>query len=829
MSGSSTWRSKCPPSELSAVCSHEQWAEIYRRLIELITSHRSTLMFVNTRRLAERVAHHLRELLGEDVVASHHGSLSREIRQSAEQRLKDRRSCGRSSPPPRSRWASTSAISTWSARSVRPVRSPPFCSASAGPATRWARVPKGRLLPLTRDELLESLALVRAVQRGHLDAIEIPDAPLDILAQQIVAGVACEECDEDDLYRLMPPGVAVSRSAARGLRRDCTHAQRRRGAGHEARRLSASRRINGRLRARRGARLAAITSGGAIPETALYRVVAEPDETFVGTVDEDFAVESLAGDVFLLGNTSWRILYVRGGEVRVRDAEGAPPSIPFWLGEAPGGTPELSAELSALRSELAATVRRHDAQAQRMARPDDWLERECGASDFAARQALTYVETQLAAIGVVPTGEEIVFERFFDESGGMQLVIHAPLGARINRAWGLALRKRFCRSFDFELQAAADDDGIVLSLGPQHSVPIEELFKMLNAENVAAPAGAGAVGRADVSGPLAVERHPVAGRAAAARRQTRAAAHAAVPQRRSAGGRVSRNGRLPGESLTATSRFPTIRWCGRRCTTACTKRWTSTRWWRCSGACGGARCGSSAATRASRRRSAHELLNANPYAFLDGAPLEERRMRAVATRRTLSPDDMRDLAKLDPEAIAQVRREAWPLVRSADELHDALTNLVVDRRVGSRAVARLAATSWRLRGERRRVVADEARVLDRSRELADSTGGISRRDSRPAGEVARRARPRRAGCRGLRGAGAGANRTRRSDDRRGDWPSSWAFPNRWSPRRSKPSKVAGPCCAAISSREIRQCRATARPQRGRLAGAIGDCSRGFID
>ena len=692
-----------PESELSAVCSHEQWAEIYRRLVELVTSHRSTLVFVNTRRLAERVAHHLGELLGEGVVASHHGSLSREIRQSAELRLKT--GALRAIVATASlemgidvgyidlvcQIGSTGSIANFLQRVGRAGHS-------------LGKIPKGRLFPLTRDELLESMALVRAVKRGHLDAIAIPDAPLDILAQQIVASVACEEFDEDDLYRLirrawpfrelpredfdaivhmLSEGVAPGTKRGAYLHRD---------------------RINGRLRARRGARLAAITSGGAIPETALYRVIAEPDETFVGTVDEDFAIESLAGDVFLLGNTSWRILYVRGGEVRVRDAEGAPPSIPFWLGERPGRTPELSAELSALRSELAATVRRHEAGATNGA-ADDWIERECGASDFAARQALTYVETQLAAIGVVPTGEEIVFERFFDESGGMQLVIHAPLGARINRAWGLALRKRFCRSFDFELQAAADDDGIVLSLGPQHSVPIEALFKMLSAENVAALLEQALLAvpmfqvrwRWNLTRSLVVLRQQGGKRVPPHMQRFRSDDLLAAVFPETVGCLENHSGdvEIPDHPLVRQTmhdclheamdidamvallervRRGEVRFVGRD-------------------------------TREPSPFS-HELLNASPYAFLDGAPLEERRVRAVTTRRTLSPDDMRDLAQLDPEATAQVRREAWPLVRSAEELHDALTNLVV--------VDALEAGPWQgwLRelaaaGRATRVVADE--------------------------------------------------------------------------------------------------------------------------
>lgn len=694
-----------PPSELSAVCSNEQWAEIYARLTELIAAHRSTLVFVNTRRLAERVALYLSELLGSEAVASHHGSLSRSIRLSAEQRLKSGELkvivataslemgidigyidlvC---------QIGSTGNIATLLQRVGRAGHS-------------LGKIPKGRLFPLSRDELMESLALVRAVRRGTLDAIPIPDAPLDILAQQIVAAVACEEWDESELFELCRQAWPY-RNLARSDFDEIVHMLSEGIAPNSKRGAYLHRdRIHGRLRARRSARLAAITSGGAIPETAQYRVVAEPEGTFVGMVDEDFAVESLAGDVFLLGNTSWRVLYVRGGEVAVRDADGAPPSIPFWLGERPGRTPELSEELSRLRAELADALTPASAQSpngqaatngeakphiiadsQRATSPEQaiaLLENECGANPWASQQALTYVETQLAAVGLVPTTDTIVFERFFDESGGMQLVVHAPLGARINRAWGLALRKRFCRSFDFELQASADDDGIVLSLGPQHSVPIENLCRMLNAENV---------GKLLEQALLAVPMFQVRWRWNLTR--------ALVVLRQQNGKRVPPHMlRFRSDDLLASvfpetvgclenhsgdvqiPDHPLVRQTMHDCLTeamdlpALVALFERVR-------AGQVRF----VGRDTREPSpfCYELLNANPYAFLDGAPLEERRVRAVATRRTLSSDELKDLARLDPEAIALVRQEAWPLVRSADELHDALLSLVSldQRQVGS--------------------------------------------------------------------------------------------------------------------------------------------------
>ena len=669
-----------PASELSAVCSNETWAEIYARLTELVHSHRSTLIFVNTRRLAERVAHHLAELLGAEAVASHHGSLSRQLRHAAEERLK--------SGQLRAIVATASlemGIDVGFIELVCQIGSPRSIATLLQRVGRSGHslgvVPKGRLIPLTRDELLESLAIVRAVARGRLDRIEIPRAPLDILAQQIVAAAACDEWREDDLFAMvrrawpyrqltradfdsvmimLSEGVAPRTGRGAYLHRDV---------------------LSGRVRARRGARIAAITSGGAIPETADYRVVTAEDRTYVGTVNEDFALESQAGDVFLLGNSSWRICHVRGGEVMVRDAQGAPATVPFWLGEAPARTRELSAEVSSLREELAARVdvgpcRTEEASTEPASDIDltaaiDWLTRECDAPAWAAEQAARYVAAQKAAVGFVPTATKILFERFFDESGGMQLVIHAPLGARINRAWGLALRKRFCRSFDFELQASADDDGVVLSLGPQHSFPTEALFAMISPQNaehlllqaqLVAPMFQ-ARWRWNATRALAVLRSNGGKRVPPYLQRFRADDLLAAVFPAQVGCLENHSGdvEIPDHPLV------------RQTVADCLHEAMDLRGWL--EVLEAVRAGRiELIARETREPSpfSHELLNANPYAFLDGAPLEERRARAVATRRGLSIETLRDLGRLDPEAIAQVVREAQPWVRDEDELHDAL-------------------------------------------------------------------------------------------------------------------------------------------------------------
>src|SRR5216110_103485 len=455
-----------PKSPLEAVMSNEVWEEIYYRLAELIEAHRTTLVFVNTRRMAERVTHHLSELLGADAVTSHHGSLSAKLRLDAEDRLK--------------RGELKALVATASLElgidigsvdlvcQLGTTRSIATLLQRVGRAEHKRRgLAKGRIFPLSRDELVECAALLRCVLRGELDRLIIPEKPLDVLAQQTVAAASSEDWDEDEFFDLARSAwpyrnltreefddvvkmLAEGFSTRRGRRAALIH--------HDA--------VNHRLRGRRGARLVALTSGGAIPDNADYRVILEPSETFVGTVNEDFAVESLAGDIFQLGNASWRILRVNSAVVRVEDAKGQPPGIPFWLGEAPARTSELSHAVSDLRTEIEALV--IDGKDVR-----DWLQTKFELSIQGAEQIADYFADTYRTFGAIPSQQTLVMERFFDESGGMQLVLHSPFGNRINRAWGLALRKRFCRSFNFELQAAATDDAIVISLGTQHSFPLE--------------------------------------------------------------------------------------------------------------------------------------------------------------------------------------------------------------------------------------------------------------------------------------------------------------------------------------------------------------------
>ncbi|MEO8430947.1 MAG: DEAD/DEAH box helicase [Acidobacteriota bacterium] len=647
-----------PPSPLSTVCSHEQWEEIYARIAQLVRDHRTTLVFVNTRKMAERIAGQLTRLMGEDAVTSHHGSLSRERRLDAESRLK--------AGTLRALVATASlelgidigdvdlAIQVGATRSIATFLQR---VGRAGHALR--KVPKGRLFPLTLDELVEGAALLRCIRGSVLDRTPEPARPLDILAQQIVAACVPEPWDEGALFSLLRRAWPY-RDLARG-EFDEVAALHTRGRGALLHRDG----VNGRLMATRRARMAALLSGGAIPDTADYQVRLEPEGTVVGTVNEDWAIESNGGDVFQLGNASWRILRVEPGTVRVADAKGQPPSIPFWLGEGPGRTRELAAEIGALREE---TLPGGDGAAAAS------ILAACGEAlpEGAAIQIAEYIESGRSVLGCVPTQSRVVLERFFDESGGMQLVLHAPFGSRINRAWGLALRKKFCVGFGFELQAAANEEAIVLSLGTQHSFPLDEVFDYLH------PASAREVlVQALLAAPMFETRW-------------RWNAQRSLILERSRGGRRVPPPilRMRANDLLAAA-FPQVLACPetlpggpievpdhpivRQTIEDCLNEAMDIEGFL--GVLRGLKDGSierRAVDTVEPSAFARGILSSQPYTFLDDAPLEERRTQAVHARRFLDPKTSDALGSLDADAIARVREEAWPAPADEEELHEAL-------------------------------------------------------------------------------------------------------------------------------------------------------------
>jgi ATP-dependent helicase Lhr and Lhr-like helicase len=661
-----------PDGELEAVTSAEQMSDVLDRIAHLVQEHRTTLVFVNTRRLAERLAHLLAERLGDDVVAAHHGSLSKDRRHRVETRLR----AGELK-------ALVATASLELGIDIGPVELVCQIGSPRSIATLLQRVgrsnhsragtPKGRLYPLTRDELVECAALLIAVRAGRLDSIELPRLPLDIAAQHIVAETAAKEWRTDDLYQLIRRAapftdltrrqfdevvdlVAQGIATGRGRRGAYVH--------HDA--------VNGELRGRKGARLAALTSGGAIPEIGDYRVVAEPDDTFIGTVNEDWAMESMAGDIFLLGTHSWQIRRVESGVVRVRDASGAPPTVPFWMGEAPSRTAELSAEVSDLRRRIDAFLGAGDPDGARR-----WLTETAGIGSDAATMIIDYVAVGRATLGATPTQDHLVLERFFDEAGGMQLVVHSPHGGRINRAFGLALRKKFCRTFNFELQAAANDDAIILSLGPHHSFPLDEVPRYVSSRTVDETLRQAVLDspmfqsrwRWNLNRALMVLRFRGGRRnpAPIQRMEADDLMAAVFPQAAACQENVTGPIEIPDHLLVRQTIADTLHEGldvdGLRALLAGIEAGDVT-----------VHCCDTTEPSV----LAHEIITARPYAFLDDEELPNRRTRAVTLRRGLSVD-LASIGALEPAAVEQVQAEVTPEPTTADDLHDLLCSLVITR------------------------------------------------------------------------------------------------------------------------------------------------------
>ncbi|MSR47268.1 MAG: DEAD/DEAH box helicase [Planctomycetes bacterium] len=658
-----------PRSPLQTICSHEVWGEVYERIAELVRAHQTTLVFVNTRKLAERVSAQLSKLLGEAQVGCHHSSLSKERRLDAEQRLKRGELKALVATASLElgidigdidlvvQVGSTRAIATFLQRVGR-----------AGHMIR--KIPKGRLFPVTIDELVESAALLRAVKARQLDQTPNRVAPLDILAQQIVAACVGEAWSLDGLF------AATKRAwHYRDLERAdfdkvvALHTEGRHALLHKDG-------VNGRLMATKRARLVALQSGGAIPDVADWQVLLEPEGTFVGTVHEDFAIESSGGDIFQLGNTSWQIVRQERGTLRVIDAKGVPPTLPFWVAEAPGRTRELSEAVGELREEVARLLDPRTNKSRQKARETgarQWLIAECAVDDAAAEQIVEQIRDGRDALGCVPTHRRLVLERFFDESGGMQLVLHAPFGSRINRAYGLALRKCFCRGFGFELQAAAGEDAIVISLGTMHSFPLAEVFDYLSAETVRDLLAQAILAqpmfptrwRWNATRSLVLERARDGKRVPAPLQRMRAEdlLAGAFPQA------IACGETLPPGDREIPWEHPLVRQTMEDCLTEALdvdgliEVLTQLK----SGAIERV-----ALDTVEPSAFARGVLSLRPYAFLDDAPLEERRTQAVLSRRSLPRDASQSLGALSPDAVARVREEAWPTPQSAEEVHEAL-------------------------------------------------------------------------------------------------------------------------------------------------------------
>ena len=670
-----------PSDELGSITTSAMWEEIFDKLAALTEHHRSTLVFVNTRKLVERISFELSHRLGEEVVAGHHGSLSRTLRLDAEQRLK--------------RGEIKILVATASLElgidigtvdlvcQIATTRAVAVAMQRVGRAGHWrGAIPKGRFFATTRDDLMEQAALLRKMVAGELDQLEVPELPVDVLMQQMVAACGAESWDEVALYNVVRRAWPFRNLSFEeyekllALLHNGIESSRGRYGAYLLRD-----RVQGQLHARRGARMIAIGNGGAIPDTAIFAVMLQPENVQIATLDEHFAVDSSPGDVILLGNTSWRIQRVEAaGKVLVEDAHGAPPSIPFWEGEAPQRTSVLSDGVGDLRSEIDVRTRSVAPTAVRTTNPEvaaciAWLKENCYVCDSAALQLITYIVGGRAALGAVPTKTTIIAERFFDEGGGQQLILHAPFGGRLNKAWGLALRKRFCRGFNFELQAAATDNGINISLAEQHSFPLEDVF-YFQTEHTAKDL----LEQACIPSPLFKNRWRwAAGRSLQLLRMQKGKRVAPQIQRSRSDdllASVFPHASACPETMTGDIQIPDHPLVNE------VMKDTLTEAMDIEGLQEVLRGIASGAIRTVAVDTpvpslfAHELVNAMPYAYLDEAGAEERRARSTSLRRALPDAVSEGAGRIDSAAIATVREQLWPDVRDEHELHDLLLSLV---------------------------------------------------------------------------------------------------------------------------------------------------------
>ncbi len=676
-----------PDDELGSVTTNAMWANVYDRLAELAQEHRSTLVFVNTRSMAERIAFQLGERLGPENVAAHHGSLSRKLRLEAERKLK--------AGDIRLLVATASlelGIDIGAIDLVCQINTPRAIAPAmqrVGRAGHWrGATPKGRFFATTRDDLIEIAALIRAMKAGVLDRLEIPHQPLDVLMQQIVACCAAGPWQEDDLFAVLrraQPYRDLTREEFEELLcllADGIEASRGRYGAYLLRD-----RVHGRLQARRGARTTAVSNGGTIPDTAIFSVIVQPEGVPIATLDEEFAIESHAGDVILLGNTSWRITRIESaGKLYVEDAHGQPPSVPVWRGEAPQRSFELCKWVSALRDEIGARVPASGPDAvlpgyisqanPQVAEAVAWLRETCSVNDAAAEQMIGYIVAGRAILGAIPTLNTIIAERFFDEGGGMQLILHAPFGGRINKAWGLALRKRFCRGFNFELQASATDNGLNISLAEQHSFPLSDVFQFLTGQTVTELLQQASLTspifkarwRWDACRSLQLLRFQKGKKVAPQVQRTRSDDLLAnvFPSVAACQENIEGDIEIPNHPLVREVMKDVL---SEAMDLEGLKRLLADI------ESGAIRCLAVDSTTPSA--FAHGLLNANPYAYLDDAPLEERRARAVNMRGMVPDKLLGEVGRLDQEAIRSVREECWPDIRDEHELHDLLYSLIL--------------------------------------------------------------------------------------------------------------------------------------------------------
>jgi ATP-dependent Lhr-like helicase len=457
------------------------WPAIYPRLLELIRQHRSTIVFVNSRRLAERLAARVNELAEEELVLAHHGSIAREQRVVVEDRLKSGGLRGLIATSSMELGIAMGAVDL-----VVQVESPPSVATGIQRIGRAGHsvgeVSRGVILPKFRGDLLESATVVERMLAGEIETTVVPANPLDVVAQQVVAMAAMDEWKVDDLAALIRRAHPFRDLGRRSLEAvlDMLSGRYPSEEFAELRPRIVWDRVNGTVRGRAGAQRLAVTNPGTIPDRGLYTVNLFEDGRRVGELDEEMVFESRPGETFVLGASSWKIVDITPSQVLVTPAPGQPGKIAFWHGDLLARPPELGRALGRLTRELRAAE--PEAAERRL------MER-AGLDESAARNLLAYLQDQAAATGAVPDDRTVVVERFRDEVGDWRVCVLTPYGGRVHAPWSMALQAKLSEAHGLEVQSTYTDDGLALRL-PDADRPLDPDDLLLDPEEVEPLVGA---------------------------------------------------------------------------------------------------------------------------------------------------------------------------------------------------------------------------------------------------------------------------------------------------------------------------------------------------
>jgi ATP-dependent helicase Lhr and Lhr-like helicase len=439
------------------------WPAIYPRLLEQIKAHRSTIVFVNSRRLAERLAARINELADEELVKAHHGSIAREQRLIIEDELKAGRLRGLVATSTLELGIDMGAVDL-----VLQVEAPPSVAAGIQRVGRAGHsvgeVSRGVIIPKFRGDLLESAAVVEGMLEGRIESTVVPRRPLDVLAQQIVAMCALDEWDVDTLGRVVRRAYPYSDLGPRAFESVLDMLSGRYPSDQfvELRPRIVWDRIAGKVRGRAGAQRLAVTNPGTIPDRGLFSVNLVDDGRRVGELDEEMVYETRVGETFVLGASTWRIVDITPSQVMVTPAPGEPGKIAFWKADAPNRPVELGAALGKMVRELRSST--PEAAGKR-------LRERAGFDDLAIKNLLKYLEDQAAATGAVPDDRTLVVERFRDEVGDWRVCLHTPFGGKVHAPLALALEAHLQKTLGVDARALWTDDGIALHLPEVESPP----------------------------------------------------------------------------------------------------------------------------------------------------------------------------------------------------------------------------------------------------------------------------------------------------------------------------------------------------------------------